>query len=104
MERSGIGCQCGGAPTSPPQPGLLASVQGLTLKVQTKTAPAMDEHKLTTHQDPLINLLFDDGLHAALPACKPLPRAALDPGAPRTGLITGNRWRILENAQPEVDL
>lgn len=45
-----------------------------------------------------------DALHAALPACKPLPRAALDPGAPRTGLITGNRWRILENAQPEADL
>jgi predicted transcriptional regulator of viral defense system len=45
-----------------------------------------------------------DALHVALPACKPLPRAALDPGAPRTGLITGNRWRILENAQPEADL
>jgi predicted transcriptional regulator of viral defense system len=45
-----------------------------------------------------------DALHAALPASKPLPRAALDPGAPRTGSITGNRWRILENAQPEADL
>ena len=27
----------------------------------------MDEHKQTTHQDPLINLLFDDGLQNALP-------------------------------------
>ncbi len=27
----------------------------------------MDEHKQTTHQDPLINLLFDDGLQKALP-------------------------------------
>ena len=45
-----------------------------------------------------------DALHAALPTSKPLPRAALDPGAPRTGPITGNRWRILENTQPEADL
>ena len=27
----------------------------------------MNEHKQTTHQDPLINLLFDDGLKNALP-------------------------------------
>jgi hypothetical protein len=27
----------------------------------------MDEHKQTTHQDPLINLLFGDGLQNALP-------------------------------------
>jgi hypothetical protein len=27
----------------------------------------MDEHKQTTHQDPLINLLFNDGLPIALP-------------------------------------
>jgi predicted transcriptional regulator of viral defense system len=45
-----------------------------------------------------------DALHAALPSSKPLSRAALDPGAPRIGPITGNRWRILENAQPETDL
>jgi predicted transcriptional regulator of viral defense system len=45
-----------------------------------------------------------DALHAALPTSKPWPRAALDSGAPRTGPITGNRWRILENAQPEADL
>lgn len=45
-----------------------------------------------------------DALHATLPTSKPLSRAALDPGAPRTGPITGNRWRILENAQPETDL
>jgi len=45
-----------------------------------------------------------DALHAAMPVSKPLPRAALDPSAPRTGPITGNRWRILENTQPEADL
>lgn len=45
-----------------------------------------------------------DALHAALPTSKHLPRAALDPGAPRTGPITGNRWRILENTQPQADL
>ena len=27
----------------------------------------MDEHNQTTHHDPLINLLFDDGLQNALP-------------------------------------
>jgi predicted transcriptional regulator of viral defense system len=45
-----------------------------------------------------------DALHAALPTSRPLPRAALDPTAPRIGPITGNRWRILENATPEADL
>lgn len=45
-----------------------------------------------------------DALHASLPTSKPLPRATLDPGAPRIGPITGNRWRILENTQPEADL
>jgi len=33
MERSGIGCQCGGAPTSPDHSGLLASVQDRIPKV-----------------------------------------------------------------------
>jgi len=45
-----------------------------------------------------------DALHAILPRSKPLPRAILDPGSPRSGQITGNRWRILENAHPEADL
>lgn len=44
-----------------------------------------------------------DALHAALPQAKPLHRAALDPGAPRTG-SAANRWRIFENAEPEPDL
>jgi transposase-like protein len=67
MERSGIGCQCGGAPTSSQSQGLQVSAQGRTLKVLTNTAPAMDEQNQTTHQHPLINLLFDDGLQKALP-------------------------------------
>jgi predicted transcriptional regulator of viral defense system len=45
-----------------------------------------------------------DALHAALPTSKPLPRAALDAGAPRTGPITGNRWRIMENAPLDADV
>jgi len=45
-----------------------------------------------------------DALHAALQTSKSLSRAALDPGAPRTGSITGNRWRIMENTLPEADL
>lgn len=45
-----------------------------------------------------------DALHSTLPESKLLSRATLDPGSPRTGPITGNRWRILENAHPEVDL
>jgi predicted transcriptional regulator of viral defense system len=43
-------------------------------------------------------------LHAALPSSKPLPRALLDPGAPRIGTTATNRWRILENTQLEADL
>lgn len=54
--------------------------------------------------DRLDQTTLADALRASLPTSKPLPRAALDPGAPRTGPITGNRWRILENAQPEADL
>jgi predicted transcriptional regulator of viral defense system len=45
-----------------------------------------------------------DALHSALPATKPLVRASLDPSAPRAGHTSRNRWRILENAQPEADL
>lgn len=45
-----------------------------------------------------------DALHATLPPSKRIPRAALDPGAPRTGTSIENRWRILENTQPEADL
>jgi predicted transcriptional regulator of viral defense system len=44
-----------------------------------------------------------DALHATLPQAKPLHRAALDPGAPRSG-TAANRWRIFENAEPEADL
>jgi transposase-like protein len=68
MERSGIGCQCGGAPTISRLPGV-AGVRPRpnTEGAKTKTAPAMDEQKQTTRQDPLINLLFDDGLQNALP-------------------------------------
>ena len=45
-----------------------------------------------------------DTLYAALPASKALPRAKLDPAAARTGLSSTNRWRIVENTQPEADL
>jgi predicted transcriptional regulator of viral defense system len=45
-----------------------------------------------------------DALHAALPASKTLPRAKLDPAASRTGHTSRNRWRIVENTQPEADL
>lgn len=44
-----------------------------------------------------------DALHAALPPSKPLHRAALDPGIPRTG-SAANRWRVFENTEPEADL
>lgn len=54
--------------------------------------------------DHLGQTILADALHTALPTSTPLPRATLDPGAPRTGPITGNRWRILENTQPEADL
>lgn len=44
-----------------------------------------------------------DAMHTALPNLKLLPRAILDPTAPRVGPATGNRWRIQENANPEAD-
>ncbi|TAE90588.1 MAG: hypothetical protein EAZ81_09570 [Verrucomicrobia bacterium] len=45
-----------------------------------------------------------DAMHTALPDAKSLPRAVLDPTAPRVGPISGNRWRILENSIPQSDL
>ena len=48
--------------------------------------------------------LLADSVHDALPSSKPLSRILLDPGAPRIGTAAGNRWQILENAQPEADL
>jgi predicted transcriptional regulator of viral defense system len=90
------------------------------LTVLTELAETMDPAKLAaasaleseTSQIQRLGWLLDhlgqsslaDAVHAALPSLKPLSRAALDPGAPRTGPITGNRWRIMENAQPETDL
>jgi len=50
MERSGIGCQCGGAPTSSQAIGVVgARPRPDTEGAQTKTAPAMNEH---THDSP----------------------------------------------------
>jgi len=90
------------------------------LTILTELAEAIDPAKLaasstaeseTSHVQRLGWLLdhlgqtaLADAMHAALPVAKPLPRAALDPGAPRIGPITGNRWRILENTRPEADL
>ncbi len=92
----------------------------VVLTILAELAESIDPTKLAaatateteTAQIQRLGWLFDhlgqtalaDALHAALPTSKPLPRAALDPSAPRTGPITGNRWRILENAQPEADL
>ena len=68
MERSEIGCQCGGAPTSSQTTGVVgARPRPDTEGAQTKTAPAMNEHTQTIPNDPLINLLFEGGLQNALP-------------------------------------
>jgi predicted transcriptional regulator of viral defense system len=45
-----------------------------------------------------------DAIHETLPAAKLLPRASLDPAAARSGHSGRNRWRVLENAEPETDL
>jgi len=92
----------------------------VVLTVLTELAESMSPEKLastaiteseTAHVQRLGWLLdhlgetaLANALHAALPTSKSLPRAALDSGAPRTGSITGNRWRILENALPEAYL
>lgn len=78
-------------------PGKLAAVSAS----ESETAQIQ---RLGWFFDHLGQTFLADALHAALPSSKPLPRAALDPGSPRTGAITGNRWRILENARPEADL
>jgi len=78
-------------------PGKLAS----TVITESETAHIQRLGWLLDH---LGETTLADAMHAALPTSKSLPRAALDPGAPRTGSITGNRWRILENALPEADL
>ena len=65
MERSGIVCLTGGAPS---HPGVVVSAQNWLLEVRTKKTTAMDEHQptTTTHHD-LINLLLQDGLGEGLP-------------------------------------
>jgi predicted transcriptional regulator of viral defense system len=45
-----------------------------------------------------------DALHSTLPKAGALSRALLDPTEPRTGNAATNRWRIIENTQPEADL
>jgi transposase-like protein len=45
----------------------VVSAQDWKLKVRTKTAPAMDEHKIPTTSEDLINLLLSDGLGEGLP-------------------------------------
>lgn len=65
MERSGIVCLTGGAPTPS---GVVVPAQNWLLEVRTKKTTAMDEHHTTptTHHD-LINLLLQDGLGEGLP-------------------------------------
>lgn len=79
------------------EPGNLAAAA----TAESETAQIQRLGWLLDHLD---QTFLADALHAALPKSKPLARAALDPGAPRTGTITGNRWRILENIQPEANL
>jgi len=45
-----------------------------------------------------------DVLYRNLPVGDPLPRTPLDPGEPRIGQTSGNRWKIIENSLPETDL
>jgi predicted transcriptional regulator of viral defense system len=54
--------------------------------------------------DHLGHAALADALHAALSVSKLLPKAALDPAASRAGHTSSNRWRIIENTQPEADL
>jgi predicted transcriptional regulator of viral defense system len=77
------------------QPGPLASAAGQ----EPETAQLQRLGWLLDHLD---EPGLADALHATLP---PSPsKAPLDPSASRTGSITGNRWKILENARPEADL
>lgn len=91
----------------------------VVLTVLTELAESLDPKRLAvaadqedeTAQIQRLGWLLDhlgqsalaDACHEILPASKSLARAPLDSGAPRTGSITRNRWRILENVEPEAD-
>jgi predicted transcriptional regulator of viral defense system len=91
---------------------VLTVLAELAETLQPKPLAAAAEMEEETAQIQRLGWLLDhlgqstlaDALHATLPSSKPLSRAILDPGSPRSGQITGNRWRILENAHPEADL
>ena len=81
-----------------------------SLQPEKLAAAAVTESETTQIQrlgwllDHLGQTTLADALHAALPESKTLPRAKLDPAAARTGHTSRNRWRIVENTQPEADL
>lgn len=67
MKRSGIGGQCGGAPSPPPE-GCKASAHDQKLTVsKPKLAPVMNERTNDNSESSLLNLIFDEGLQEALP-------------------------------------
>jgi predicted transcriptional regulator of viral defense system len=82
------------------QPGKLAAAAAAAA-AETETAQIQRLGWLLDH---LGQTNLADALHAALPVSKTLPRAKLDPAAARTGHTSRNRWRIVENTQPEADL
>lgn len=57
MERSGVVCLSGCV-----LHGVAVSDQDSKLKVRTKKAPDMDDHKKSTTTDDLINMLLSEGL------------------------------------------
>lgn len=54
--------------------------------------------------DHLGHITLADAIYSVLANAKSIPRAVLDPSAPRVGTFIRNRWRVLENAIPQSDL
>lgn len=76
---------------------------GLTTAAAAETATTQLQ-RLGWLLDRLGQSSLADTLHSTLPKAGALSRALLDPTEPRTGSAATNRWRVIENTQPEADL
>jgi len=81
-----------------------------SLHPEKLAAAARVEHELAQVQrlgwllDHLGHNSLADALHAALPADKPIRRSRLDAAGSWGGHPAKNRWRVVENAEPQSDL
>jgi len=78
-----------------------------TLRLQAIASKASERaplQRLGWFLDRISATSLADALYAAITTQRPLPRSKLDPSGPWETQPLKNRWRIVENAQPESDL